>query len=146
MPPGGTAGKAEPGDVVTYTFSEPMRPASILAGWSGGATAVVVRITQANPNDVISVFDATNTTRLALGTVNAGKTYVTATTTFTASTMVANGSAIVVTLGTPSPANATTVGASSTLQWTTSAAATDLAGNPLTAATVTETGSVDLDF
>ena len=63
---GGTAGKPEAGDVLTYMFSEPMKPASILAGWTGAATAVVVRFTNGNP-DVITVFDATNATQLALG-------------------------------------------------------------------------------
>jgi hypothetical protein len=33
-----------------------------------------------------------------------------------------------------------------TLQWTTSTAAIDRAGNPLAAATVTESGAADVDF
>jgi fibronectin type 3 domain-containing protein len=141
---GGTAGKPEAGDVLTYTFSEPMRPESILAGWTGAATPVVVRIANGNP-DVISVFDATNTTQLALGTVKSGKKYVTASTTFTASSIVLGGNTISVTLGTPSGAT-TTANGTTTLQWTVSTAATDRAGNALTAATVLETGAADLDF
>jgi hypothetical protein len=39
---GGTAGKLEAGDTLTYTFSEPMLPASVLGGWAGAATPVVV--------------------------------------------------------------------------------------------------------
>jgi hypothetical protein len=141
----GVPGKPEKGDVLTFTFSEPMLPASILAGWTGAATPVVVRFTNGNP-DVITVFDSTNTTQLALGTVTSGKKYVTANTTFTASSMVVSGNTIAVTLGTASGATAIANG-TSTLQWTTSTAATDRAGNPLRAATVLETGSLaDLDF
>jgi len=40
---GGTVGRPEQGDVVTYTCSEPMKAASILAGWGGASTSVVVR-------------------------------------------------------------------------------------------------------
>jgi len=141
---GGTAGKPEPGDVVTYTFSEPMSPASILAGWTGAATPVVVRFTNANP-DVLTVFDSTNTTQLALGSVKSGKKYVTANTTFTGSSLLLSVSTIAVTLGTPSGSTATASG-TTTLQWATSTAATDRAGNPMTAATVLETGVSDLDF
>ena len=141
---GGTAAKPESGDTLTYTFSEPMRPGSILAGWLGAATPVVVRFTNGNP-DVITVYDSTNTTQLALGSVTSGKKYVTANTTFTGSSLVLSGSAVTLTLGTPSGATATANG-SSTLQWTTSTLATDLAGNPLTAATVLETGAADLEF
>ena len=141
---GGTAGKPETGDTLTYTFSEPMLTASILSGWAGTPTPVVIRITNGNP-DVITVYNSTNTTQLALGSVTSGKKYVTANTTFTASNMVLTGSTITLTLGTPSGSTATANG-STTLQWTTSTAATDRAGNALTAATVLETGSADLDF
>jgi hypothetical protein len=141
---GGTAGKPETGDTLTYTFSEPMLPGSVLSGWTGAATPVVVRITNGNP-DVITVYNSTNTTQLALGSVSSGKKYVTATTTFTASTMILTGTTITLTLGTPSGSTSTANG-TTTLQWTTSTAATDRAGNPLTAATVLETGTADLDF
>jgi Bacterial Ig domain len=142
--PGGIAAKPETGDVITFTFSEPLAPASILAGWTGAPTPVVVRITNGNP-DLIMVFDATNTTQLALGSVRSGKKYVTATTTFSGSSIALSGNTISVTLGTPSGPTSTANG-STTLQWTTATAATDRAGNPLTAATIAETGTADLDF
>jgi hypothetical protein len=50
-----------------------------------------------------------------------------------------------VTLGTPSGAISTVTG-TSTLQWVTSSAATDLAGNPILSATSAESGAADLDF
>jgi chitinase len=141
---GKTAGKPESGDVLTYTFSEPIRAGSILAGWTGSATSVVVRFSNGNP-DALTVFDATNTTQLPLGSVSSGKNYVGASMRFTASGMVLAGNTIALTLGTPSGSTATASG-TSTLQWVTSIAATDLAGNPLVSATVAETGVLDLDF
>ncbi len=59
--------------------------------------------------------------------------------------MVLSGSTISVTLGTSSGATSAASG-TTTLQWTTSTAATDLAGNPMVAGTIAETGVVDLDF
>jgi len=129
---------------VTYTFSEPMKAASILATWDGASTPVTVRFTQGSP-DALTVYNAADTAQLPLGSVATGTAYVTATTTFTASTMVLSGSTISVTLGTPSPAT-TTASGTTTLQWTTAPAATDLAGNPLAAGTIAETGPADLDF
>lgn len=141
---GGTAGKAESGDVVTYTFSEPMKAASILAGWDGTSTPVTARFTNGSP-DALTVFNQPNTTLLPLGSVASGTAYITATTTFSGSSMVLSGNTISVTLGTPSPATPTATG-TTTLQWTTSTAATDRAGNPLTAGTIAEGGTADLDF
>jgi hypothetical protein len=141
---GGTAAKPETGDVLTYTFSEPMLPGSILAGWSGAATPVVVRFDDGNP-DVITVYDAANSVQLALGGVAAAKKYVDASMTFTGSTAVLSGSAISITLGTPSGPTERATG-TSRLEWTTSVAATDRAGNPLVGATVSESGGGDLDF
>jgi hypothetical protein len=74
-----------------------------------------------------------------------GKNYVSANRTFTASSMALSGNTISVTLGTPSGAISTVTG-TSTLQWVTSSAATDLAGNPLVSATIAESGAADLDF
>jgi Bacterial Ig domain/Bacterial Ig-like domain len=141
---GGAAGRPETGDTLTFTFSEPMNPASILAGWTGTATSAVVRFTNGNP-DVVTVFDSANATQLALGSVKSGKKYVTGSMVFTGSSLLMSGSTIAVTLGAPSGSTATANGTTS-LQWTTSTAATDRAGNAMTAATVLETGVSDLDF
>jgi hypothetical protein len=142
---GGTAGRPESADTIVYTFSEPVLGTSILPGWSGGATAVTVRFTNGNP-DVLTVFDAANTAAVTLGSVTSGRKYVTANITFAASTMVMAANKVTITLGAPSGATATATGGNSTLRWTTSTAATDLAGNPMGAATVLEAGIADLDF
>ena len=43
---GGTVGRAEQGDSITYTWNEPIDPESLLPGWNGGSPATVtVRIT-----------------------------------------------------------------------------------------------------
>ncbi len=141
---GGVSAKPDTGDVVTFTFSEPVLASSILTGWTMGALPVVVRFTDGNP-DILTVYDATNTVRLALGSIDIGKKYVDASMTFTGSTAVLGGSAIAIALGTPSAATERATG-TSRLEWTTSTAATDRAGNPVVGAVVAETGGADLDF
>lgn len=146
---GGTAGKPELGDTVTFTFSEPIDPHSILANWTGEATSVVVRLTNAT-GDPLTVYNAANTTQLPLGSVNLGRNdYVTANATFgasgTASTMVQSGNAITITLGTAS-AGPSTAASTGTMTWTPSASAYDRAGNAETTTARAETGSVDREF
>lgn len=141
---GGIVAKPDTGDLLMFTFSEPMRPSSILAGWSGAATPVTVRFANGNP-DVLTVWDPATGAQLGLGSATSGKKYVTATTTFTASNMVLSANTITVTLGTTIGSTSSATG-TSTLMWTTSAAATDRAGNPLVAGVVTETGAADSDF
>lgn len=149
---GPTAGAPDLGDRVTLTFSEPIEPTSVLGGWSGAPTPVVVRITDGGVllgSDVLEVRDAANTVQLPLGTVNLGTFgYVTATRHFgatgTPSTMALSGNTIVVTLGTPD--GTTGSGLTSTMTWTPSAVATDRAGNPSATTPVTEGGSGDAEF
>jgi hypothetical protein len=146
---GGTAGKPEAGDSITFTFSEPIDPSSILANWEGQATGVVVRMTNTT-GDPLTVFNAANTTQLPLGSVNLGRNdYVTASATFgasgTASTMVLSGNSITISFGTASagPSSASTTG---TMAWTPSASAYDRAGNAETTTARSETGAADKEF
>lgn len=146
---GAIAGRADAGDKITYTFSETPDPNSILAGWSGASTSVVVRLNQAT-NDTVTIYNSANSTLLPLGTINLARTdYTTANLTFgasgTASTMVLSGSTITVTLGTQSAA-ATTAAANGTMVWTPAAGTTDWAGNATSTTTATESGSADKDF
>jgi hypothetical protein len=150
---GNIAGRPDIGDTVILTFSEQIEPNSILAGWSGASTNVVVRIgdnASSGSNDLVSVFNASNTAQLPLGTVNLGRNdYVNANATFgvtgTAATMTQSGSTITLVLGTASsgPRTASSTG---TMIWSPSATATDRAGNPETTANRSETGTVDRDF
>ncbi|MDP9326994.1 MAG: hypothetical protein M3P10_02180 [Actinomycetota bacterium] len=141
---GGTVGKAEAGDTVTFTFTEAMDPGSILAAWSGSATSVTVTLTNSacGSNDSISV-NGVNLGAPCLG----GQTYVSTTRTFNASSMVMNaaGTVVTVTLGTASGATGTQA-SNTTATWTPSASALDVAGNACSTAAVTESGGADKEF
>lgn len=147
--PGNSAGRPELGDTVTYTFSEPIDPISILPNWNGEATGVVVRITNGT-GDPLTVYNAANTTQLPLGSVNLGRSdYVSSSATFgatgTASTMTMSGSTVTITLGTASsgPASGSLTG---TMSWTPSASAFDRAANAQATTARTETGAADREF
>jgi hypothetical protein len=151
---GSTGGKPEAGDTVTLTYSEQIEPVSILAGWGGAAQNMVVRIANAGgtSNDMVTFWNAANTSQLPLGTVNLGRSgYVAkgATVAFgatgSASTVVQSGSALTITLGTPG-ATTNTVTNTTTMTWTPSASATDRAGNAASTTAATESGAVDKEF
>jgi hypothetical protein len=148
-----TAGTAEPGDTVTYTFSEPIDPASVLAAWTGSSTSVVVRLINggALPTtaDTVQIWNAANNAQLPIGTITLPSgTYVggltgTDSATFgasgTASTMVMSGSTITITLGTAGGSQGATAGLlAGAMSWVPSATATDRAGNASSTATVNE--------
>jgi chitinase len=146
---GGTAGTMDAGDSVTFTWSEPMAPASIMAGWVGSSTAVRVRVTNNASNDRLDVFNAAGTVRLntnANQLVQLQANWVTGTVWFNA-TMLQTGNQVAVTLGsTISGTPRTSVLTTAQISWTPSAAATDLAGNPCSTTVVLETGAPDRDF
>jgi hypothetical protein len=149
---GGTAGKPEAGDTMTFTYTTAVDPNTVLSGWDGSSQAVVVEIVDGGTNgdDKLEVLNDSTRAQLPLGTVDLGrKDYVSKTTTFgasgTAATMAMNGSAITVTLGTPS-ATAGTAAGSGTMVWTPSTSVTDAAGNAVSSNTVNESGSADRDF
>lgn len=142
---GGTLGRPEAGDTVVYTFSEPVRPESVLAGWTGAATPVTVRMTQGTP-DLLSVANAANSALLPLGSTAVGTRHVTATLTVPSSSMAVVGSTIVVTLGTPPSGSIATATQTVAMQWTPVAGPTDRAGNPLTLTGVAESGVADPEF
>jgi hypothetical protein len=146
---GGTVGKAELGDVLTLTYSEDIEPISILAGWSGSATNVVVRLNNGSPDNV-TIYNAANTSLLPLGTVRLAATdYVTASRTFgltgTPSTMAMSGATVTVTLGTASGATSTAL-LPTAMGWTPAATATDDAGNTAATTAATESGTSDKNF
>jgi hypothetical protein len=145
-------GSPEAGDTITFTFSEPIDPYSVVTGWDGSPTPVVVRITDGGllGSDMLTLRNAANTQQLPLGTVNLGRPgYVTATRDFgasgAASQMVLSGNQVIVTLGTPSGSvGVELVGAH--MQWTPTSSLTDRAGNACGTGTVIESGSLDVEF
>jgi hypothetical protein len=143
---GTTPGRAEAGDRVTFTFTERVDPASVLAGWDGSAAAVQVRIVNAGANDTLQVRAAGGTPILPLGSVALGGNYVAATRNFNGSTMVQAGAVISITLGNPSGATRT-VATPATMTWTPSAGAFDAAGNPvLTDPALESAPPLDVEF
>jgi hypothetical protein len=143
---GGTLGRAEAGDLITLTFSEPIEPCSVLAGWSGTATNVTVRLANSGSNDPLTVWDAANTTQLNLGSIATGANYVSAAATFTPSTMVLAGNVLTITLGTMTGGTLVTTTANRASIWTPSAAAYDRAQNAMSPSASTETGTSDPNF
>ena len=145
------AGTPEQGDSITYTYSEPIEPGTLLSGWSGSATSVVVRINNNTPtNDQVQIFNSANTTQVALGSVNLGRSdYVAGNLTFggtgTTSTMTMSGNAVTVSLGTQSAPGGAALG-TGTMIWTPSATGTDRAGNAAATTNRSETGTADKDF
>ena len=159
---GGVSGKAEIGDTIIFTFSEQIDPQSILAGWTGASTNVVVYLedggctlilcsadwidiynggSQLNSIGWIDLNDAGYTGGSLLG--SAPPTIFGAT--GTASTMVQSGATITITLGTRSGSNADT-GTSTTMAWDSATSPYDAAGNANTGNTRNETGSSDREF
>jgi len=142
---GTTPGRAEAGDLVRFTYTEPLDPDSVLGGWGGEATTVTVRITDNNGGDRIQVRDISGSP-LPLGTAFLTQTgYVTTTRDFTGSTMQLIGSVVVLTLGTPSGATGT-VASPTNATWTPSSSAYDPAGNATSTTGVTESGAGDVQF
>jgi hypothetical protein len=145
---GATVGRPETNDTITFTYSEQIAPASILAGWNGSSTAVTVRFTNSGSSDTLEVWNSGNTAVLPLTgpAVALNGNYVTASAVFTA-TMAQSGAAITVTLGTLSGgAPATAGGGGAAMSWTPSATATDVAGNACTTTAATESGAADKEF
>jgi hypothetical protein len=147
---GATAGRIEAGDWIRFTWTETVSPASVLTGWDGTATAVTVKVLDANKRDTLEIDDATGTTQLNIAAtrtdVALGDDYVGADTVFNA-TMVQSASSITVTLGTLRSGGPVKTVATGTMTWKVSPATTDLAGNLISAtAGVTESGAIDADF
>jgi hypothetical protein len=145
---GGGVGRAEQGDIVTYTWNEPIDPESLIAGWNGGSpTVVTARLSRGGGNTRFRLRDAAGGTTLPFGTVFLQQNYVNGTTTFPNSTITMLGNTVTVVLGAPSaPGNIVTVTQTSTPTWTPSTAAYDAAGNAMAGTTITLPGGPKIFF
>ena len=142
----GTLGRIDAGDVLTFTYSEAMAAGSILAGWNGAAINVNVRVTASGSNDRLSIWDAANTTQLAIAgdlQLSADKTTAGAR---LAGTAVLSGSQVVVTVGALASGSVRTAATTTAMIWTPVTTATDLAGNAVSSAALTEANPADVDF
>ena len=152
----GDPGQPGTGDRVIFSFSEPVEPASVLAGWTGGATTVTVRIRDGGVilglagDDELEIRNAANSATLPFGTIdlNAGG-YTTGLlggyAVWSNSTMTMSGSQVTVTLGTHSGLSTGEGGCCPEMQWAVQSGFRDRADNNATTGTVTESGN-DEDF
>jgi hypothetical protein len=120
---GGTEGKPEKGDTVSFAFSNAPQPGTIVSGWNGSGTkSVTVSITDNAAEDGLSVGGA------AIGSVALKGDFTTGTTTFSGSSMSLSGSTVTIVLGTVSGSAKTNTNKSKPA-WTPSASNYDLAGD-----------------
>jgi chitinase len=146
----GTSHKMDAGDTLTFTWSEPISPSSILSGWNGASTTVTVRVTDNGAADTLSIWNAANTTRLWIThglqdlLLRADRTDA-AGARFTA-TAVQSGSSVTITLGALQSGTSKTYTKTTAMAWTPSAFATDLAGNAVSSSAVNESPYTGKDF
>ncbi|MGZ5300004.1 MAG: hypothetical protein ACXWDU_10055 [Actinomycetota bacterium] len=141
---GGTVGRAEQGDSITYTWNEPIDPESLLPGWDGGSpTTVTVRITNNGNNDRVRVRGPAG--NLNFGTVRLQQNYVPAARDFTGSAITMLGNTVTIVLGTPNGAT-NLVTAPTATTWQADSGAYDAAGNTCSNVTITGSGSPRIDF
>jgi hypothetical protein len=145
---GGTSGLLQNGDSISLTWSEPILPASVLAGWTGASQAIRVSVANSAANDQMDFLNSSGAARLPLvlsaTDLKLGGNFVTTAVSFNA-TMVRSGNTITVTLGSKISGTVTTA-AVGTMTWRPSATATDATGKPSTTTMVTESGTADRDF
>lgn len=151
---GGAAGRIDAGDTMSFTFSERIDLGSVLSGWDGSAVAVQGRVTDdwGFRSNTFQVVGRSATVRLGSVQLNEDFTILFGNTvngTLSAETVTVDGVArTVVTIRIESSGGfgMTTVDGPATLEWTPASGVTDLAGNPLDTAVVTERGALDRDF
>lgn len=166
---GTTVGQAEEKDSITFTFSEQIDPQSILAGWNGTATNVVIRMVDngllglSAGDDELFVMNAAKSANLPFGAVDMGSGgYVTSLlggglggsiffgATGTPSTMVMSGNTVTVTLGAYSAESIfvgrATASAVGKMIWTPVATPYDRAGNVMATTAATQSGAASKEF
>jgi hypothetical protein len=130
-----------------HTFSEPLEPISILAGWSGSSTIITVRLISKGGSDRVQIWNKGNSAQLPIGSIMLNRTdYATKTSSFTGASMVLAGNVLTVTLGTTISTSVTTAAGTRTMRFNASATITDLAGNAASTANCNESGTADVDF
>lgn len=156
----GTAGKLDTGDTISFTYNEQMKLTSFTTGWDGTSLATTLRLRDGVPLGLGSRGDSVDILRsgaaVNLGSVNLAEDYISTNltaqfnATMTSSTTTVNGASatrITVTVGSQATGGTVrTVSTASTMSWTPSALATDLAGRATATATATESGPSDRQF
>ncbi|HEY8810254.1 MAG TPA: hypothetical protein VIM28_09555 [Solirubrobacterales bacterium] len=128
---GGTEGKAEKGDSVSFEFNNVPEATTIVSGWTGSGTkSVTVSIASSSSNDLLSVSGATIGGVELKGDFTEGSSVV-----FSGSSMSLNGSTVTIVLGTSSGVAKLNTSKSKPV-WTPSASVSDLAANACSTSTV----------
>ncbi|MEU4621774.1 hypothetical protein AB0G04_17590 [Actinoplanes sp. NPDC023801] len=145
----GTIGTIDAGDSFTLTYSETIDPASILSRFNGSPIAVKVEMTQQSGNspDVLRVLDGT--TALPIGSMVLGaRGYLQSSSqTVNASMSYSATDGLRITFTASAPRNGQSQPTlRSALSWTAAEGGTDLHGNHVVAATVSEPGNPHLQF
>ncbi|KQZ85544.1 hypothetical protein ASD56_04290 [Microbacterium sp. Root166] len=156
-----SVGRLQTGDMMTFTYSAQVNPASITSGWNGAALPVTLRLRDGNLLGTGSMGDTVDIQRsgavVNLGSVNLKGDYVRLlrTTTFaatmTATTATVNGlpvTVVTINLGAVATSGGSlrTAATSANAVWTPSALATDLSGSTSSTTPVTESGALDKEF
>ena len=141
---GGGPGLLAAGDWVTLTWSEPIAPASVLAGWDGSSQAILVRVNALDQMDFLTTGGARLNLVHGVADLKLGADFVTGDAEFDA-TMTRSGSSITITLGATRSGTLATALAG-TMTWVPSGSVTDIVGNLGRTDTVTEGGAADVDF
>jgi hypothetical protein len=140
---GGTRGKIDQGDTVTFTYTQAMDPGSIMAGWTGASTPVQIHVAyNKNRANQLTIWTAGGSAQLGLANpLGLGGNYVGSGGAILNGTITQNGASVTVTIGAllsgSLSANAVTKG---TLTWIPSSSATNLAGVKCTTTGVSATG------
>ena len=132
-------------DTITLTYSEAMDPNVISSGWNGSTPLAVTASFTVPGHTQLAIRNAANTATLPLGTIDLGDTsshYVSSGTVTEGASIVMSGNQIIITINSTNGA-LNTHGGATTLVWTPSGLATDLAGNACTTATVSSTSKVN---
>jgi hypothetical protein len=148
---GGVNDRLDAADRVTFTYSEALVPSSILAGWNGASATMTVRVTDNGASDLMSFYDAADSTPLnllAAGTqLQLGGDFITSPSARFTATILFSGSTVRVTLGALQSGTVRLLGTGSTpMVWQPSELARNAAGLFVMPGTVVETGANDVDF
>lgn len=155
-----TVGKLEPGDTMSFTYTEEATPASIMSGWSGAATSVTLRLRDGGLLGQGSTGDTVDFLRsggaVNLGSVNLRQDYIKSSrsaqfaATMTASITTVNGvpaTRVTIVIGNQTSGQSVHMAYfASTMLWTPSALVTDLSGRAASTTPAYELGRLDREF
>jgi hypothetical protein len=142
---GGTVGRIDAGDTLTYTFSEAMQVDSIVAGWSGAPLAVTVSV----KNGGNGTGDRLTVNGANLGTVGLGlRSWVGAPVTLAGTLTLVAPDTVKLTIGACTSGCTRIISGTglTTFNWAPSSLALDLAGHATNTAILDESGGPKTNF